>query len=299
MSVTVNLSVAHQPFQLSPLFLQVFEPQLGEVSVPDLDLVNSLDTYLRYGGGISVSQKMSRRATFSASYTQQRADRGASSGAFVNQVAGGGLSYNLGRGLDLHGGYRYGEVRFDDDSTRDHHAIDAGVNYNRSLSFSRRTELSFSTGTAAVQSEDRLRFTATGNATLKHEIGRSWTAWVAYSRQLLINETWPEPVIADSVSAGFGGLISRRMQFTSVVRGALGKQGLERNAPGFDTAQAAATVRYGITRFMSLGVTYSYYQQRFDEGAQLSVGTPASAERHSVRATVGLWAPLFQRVRRD
>jgi hypothetical protein len=50
---------------------------------------------------------------------------------------------------------------------------------------------------------------------------------------------------------------------------------------------------------MNLGITYSYYQQRFDEGAQLAVGLPASAERHSVRATVGLWAPLFQRTRRN
>jgi hypothetical protein len=138
----------------------------------------------------------------------------------------------------------------------------------------------------------------TGNAALKHEIGRSWNAWVGYSRRVLMNETWPDPVVADSLSAGVGGLISRRMQFMSVARGALGKQGLERDAPGFDTAQASATLSYALTRFMNLGLIYSYYQQRFDERAVLSAGVPASAERHSVRATVSLWAPLFQRTRR-
>ena len=47
---------------------------------------------------------------------------------------------------------------------------------------------------------------------------------------------------------------------------------VENDAPGFDTAQAVATLSYALTRFMNVGVTYSYYHQRFDEGAVLSVG---------------------------
>jgi hypothetical protein len=173
------------------------------------------------------------------------------------------------------------------------------VDYNRALSISRRTTLSFGTGSTAVRTSEQLRFIVTGNVALKHEIGRTWNAWVGYSRRVHLEETFLEPVVSDGLSVGLAGLISRRVQFTSVARGALGKQGLGNNAPGFDAVHAAATLSYAVTRFMNLGVTYAFYQQQFDEGVQLSVGNPRSAERHSVRATVGLWAPLFQRARRD
>ena len=290
---------AYQPYQLSPLFHVDFEPQPGDSLIPDLDLVTTVESYLRYAGRIGYSQRLSRHATFSANYGYQHADRGAEADEFRYQSLGGALTYNLGKGLDARAGYFYGEGDYGDGGTREHHTIDAGVNYNRALSISRQTTLSFATGTSALRTLGHLRFTITGNARLQHEIGRSWNTWVGYARRVLMNETWPEPVVADSVSAGLRGLLSRRMQFTSSIRGALGKQGLESDAPGFDTAQGAATLSYALTRFMNLGVTYFYYRQRFDEGAVLSVGVPASAERHSVRATVSLWAPLFERTRRD
>jgi hypothetical protein len=297
-SVSFDLSAAQQPYQFSSVFPEVFEPAPGDAPVPDLDPITSVDTYFRYGGGASLSQRFSRRASFSANYRYQRADRGELERSFVNQTAGAGLTYNIGRGLDLRAGYVYGEARYTDDTRHQHHSIDAGVNYNRNLSFSRRTELSFSTGTAAVQSNDRLRFTVTGHATLKHEIGRTWNAWAGYSRQVLINETFPEPVLVDALSAGLGGFLSRRVQFTSTVRAALGRQGLEQNAPGFDAIQASSTLSYAMTRYMKLGLTYSYYQQSFEENVRLAAGTPTNAERNSIRATVSLWAPLFQRTRR-
>jgi hypothetical protein len=295
-SLSLNVSAAQQPYQFSSLFPVVLEPALGDAPIPDLDLPTTAETYLQYSGTAGFSQRLSRRASFNANYAQHRANRGADLGEFVNQTAGGGLTYNLGKGLDVQAGYAYGEARYADRQTREHHAINAGINYNRSLSISRRTTLSFATGSSAVRSNDRLRYNLVGNAALQHEIGRSWSAWVGYSRRVLLNEVWPDPIVADGVTAGFGGLISRRMQFSSVARGALGR-GLEKDVPGFNSVQASASLGYALNRFMSLGVTYSYYQQRFDEGATLSAGIPASAERHSARATVSLWAPLFQRTR--
>jgi hypothetical protein len=308
-SVALGLSVASQPYQFSSLYPLIFE-QVGEAPIPDLDIVATSETYVSYGGSASVSQRVSRRLSFGASYAQRRADRNAlvnsigevrdgREGQFINQTAGAGLTYNIGRGLDVRSGYTYGEARYGDERTREHHSIDAGVNYNRSLSISRRTVLSFATGSSGVRSEERLRFMLTGNVALQHEIGRTWNAQVGYSRQVLINETWPEPVLADSVSVGVGGLITRRVQFVAVARGALGRLGVDRNAPGFDSAHASASINYALGRFVNLGVTYSYYQQHFGEGMRLSQRTLTSADRQSVRATVNMWAPLFQRARRS
>jgi hypothetical protein len=297
-SLSLNLSVAHQPYQLASLYPVLFEPELGDAPVADLDVIGTVDPYFRYSGSAGVTQRVSRRASLSANYDHQRADRG-EAGEYVNQNLGGSLTYNIGKGLDARAGYGYGETQFGDGTTRDHHAIDAGINYNRALSISRQTTLSFSTGSTAMRSNERLRFIFTGSATLNREIGRTWNAFVGYSRRVHLNETWLEPVVSDGLTAGFGGLISRRVQFSSVARGAVGKQGLESDAPGFDTVRAAATLSYAVTRFLNLGITYAFYNQRFDDGVQLSVGEPINASRHSVRATVGLWAPLFQRVRRD
>jgi hypothetical protein len=298
-SLSLGLLAAYQPYQLTPLFHVDFEPQPGDSLIPDLDLVTTVESYLRYAGRVGFTHRVSRQATFSADYGYQHADRGAAADEFRYQNLGGALTYNLGKGLDARAGYTYGEGDYGAGQTREHHAIDAGVNYNRALSISRQTTLAFGTGTSALRTQGSLRFTITGNAKLQHEIGRSWNTWVGYARRVLMNETFPEPVVADSVSAGLRGLISRRMQFTSSIRAALGKQGLENDAPGFNTAQGVATLSYALTRFMNAGVTYFYYRQRFDDGAVLSVGVPATAERHSVRATISLWAPVFERTRRD
>ena len=68
--------------------------------------------------------------------------------------------------MDARAGYTYGEGDYGDGGTREHHAIDAGVNYNRALSISRQTTLSFGTGTSALRTLGNLRFTITGNARL-------------------------------------------------------------------------------------------------------------------------------------
>jgi hypothetical protein len=49
---------------------------------------------------------------------------------------------------------------------------------------------------------------------------------------------------------------------------------------------------------MNVGVSYAYYNHRFDDGVQLSTGIPYGLDRQSVRASVSLWAPIFQRTRR-
>ena len=179
------------------------------------------------------------------------------------------------------------------------HSIDGGVDYNKALSFSRRTTLSFQTGSSAVGDGNggRLRFRLTGGATLNHEIGRTWVASAGYSRRTLFHETWGQPVFSDALTFGVSGQVSRRLQFMSVGQTAIGEVGAS-NTPGFSTNAATSTLSYAATRFINLNMTYGYYRYRFDEGVLLPAGAPRTMDRQSIRATVTLWAPLYQRTRR-
>jgi hypothetical protein len=217
---------------------------------------------------------------------------------FTHQNVGARVSHNISSGLSAYGGYGYGAGRTFGGDRLPHHNIDAGLNFNRALSFTRRTVVSFSTGSAATRHNDRLRFHPTGAARLTHELGRTWSVWTAYGRRLQFHETWQEPGLANSYTFGIGGLVTRRLQVSAGARIAFGSVGDADNAPGFDYYNTTATLSYALARFASVSVSYSYYQHHFDDDVRLADGIPRSLDRNSVRVGVNLWAPLFERARR-
>jgi hypothetical protein len=241
---------------------------------------------------------MSRRTTFSSMYAYSGREPLGEIGRFDRHTAGGFLSRTIGRGLALQLGYRYSQAQYESGSRHENHIIDAGVNYNRALSFSRRTTLSFSTGTSAsrVEPSGSLRYRLTGAARLSHEIGRTWVASLSYDRGLRFIESWLEPLFTDSASAGLNGFFNRRVQAHLVgrwVRG-VGQRG---GGDGIEHYGGTAGLSYAITRHINSGVNYSYYVHEFGSSVALPPGYASDFERRSIRAYVSLWAPLFQRSR--
>jgi hypothetical protein len=159
--------------------------------------------------------------------------------------------------------------------------------------------VSFGTGTAATRTHEALRYHVVGDAHLNHEIGRTWNAYATYARRVMLRESFDEPVLANTATAGLKGLFTRRLQFNFIAQAALGEVGEDRNGNKFDSYYANSSLTYSVTRFMSVGVTYSYYRHRAGEDVSLPVGYPREFDRQSVRANVNLWAPLFQRGQED
>src|SRR5690606_24099184 len=64
------------------------------------------------------------------------------------------------------------------------HWFDVGVDYSRdaTINLTRRTTLSFDMGTKMLADIDRRRFDVVGSAVLHREIGRTWSAALAYNR---------------------------------------------------------------------------------------------------------------------
>jgi hypothetical protein len=295
---SLSASASHQPYALLSLFPASSGLSPASSDVIDLDAAISADPRLSYAGSVSASQRLSRRTTLSGSYAYRLTERSDSGSHFRHQNAGGRLTHQISSGLSVHGGYGYGEGRGNGEERFPHHNIDAGVNFNRALSFTRRTTVSFSTGSTAVRARERLRFLVTGSAQLTHEIGRSWSAWTAYGRRLQYHETWREPGLGNAVTFGLSGLVTRRLQADVAARVAMGTVGVHSDAPGFDHYYGTASLAYALARFMNVSVSYAYYQHVFDEAVPLAAGVPRSLERNSVRVAINLWAPIFQRARR-
>jgi opacity protein-like surface antigen len=300
--LSANMSVTYTPFNLNSLFPGARAADLN-TSLPDADFASSLEHYFSYSAGAGYSRQLSRRTSISADYAYRMRDESSFAPQYTSHGAGGGLTFAVTRGLGLRVGYRYMEADFGG-AVRQfrNHNIDVGLDYNRTLSFSRRTMLAFSTGTSAVSKPDdagaQTRFRATGRAELTHEMGRSWEASVEYARSIHLDERWLDVVTSDGITAGLEGLVSRRIQFQTTARASTGRAGSSVDEGGFDTYYGNASLGYALNRHTNLSLTYAYYRHRFDRGVALPADFVNQFNRHSVRASVSVWAPLFQRTRR-
>ena len=302
--ISVNVAASYMPYSLSSLYPYDSLTGRGGMVPPDLDLASSLQHYFTYTGGVDYDRRLTRRVSFDANYTFQLRDESVYTGQYVRQGAGGGLTFEVSRGLDLRAGYRYDDVDYGTGRRIRNHLIDAGVDYNRALSFSRRTTLSFNTGTTATSSPDsgaeETEFRVVGGAELNHEIGRTWSASLGYSRDVHLDAAWGDIVSSDGVVATLSGLINRRVDFQSSARvsgGAIGLSTADDNR--YESYSGSASLGYALTRHVNLSLSYLYYRHRFDQGVVLPPDFANTFNRHSVRASVSVWAPLFQRGRRS
>jgi hypothetical protein len=300
---SVNQTVAHQPFSLFSLFPDLQQSPLGQAFVADLDF-NSLQAgYFTYVTDAAFSKQLSQRSAIRADYSYQWSD-------FSSQYAdlrtqGGGFRFTRaltnGFGLRIGYGYKEGLYGTTNRQTIGRHQIDTGVDYNKTLSFSRRSRLSFSTGGSAVTENSRTYFNAIGTANFNHEMGRTWNFSTAYNRDIGFVETFAAPFVYDSVNVGLTGLFSREWVFRSGAGLVGGDIGLGSSAPrnnGFGTVYASAGVSRALSRNLNIGVDYSFYSYSFDQNTLLPAGFTTDLSRHSVRATLNAWAPLYQRGRR-
>lgn len=302
--LTVNGSLEYAPYSLSSLFPYMATTRPGQAVLPNLDLTSSLEQYFTYGGGAIYQHRLSSRATISADYSAQLRDKTTFSDKYLRHRVGGVYTYTIARGVALRAGYHYDDVDYGLAGRHfRNHGIDAGIDYARTLSFSRRTSLSFHSGTSAVSSGDTTNtnytFTLTGGANLNHEFGRTWNANASYDRGINVDPTWGNLVRSDSASAAVGGLITRRLSLSSSVRASIGTVGsVATDDNGFETYYGDASLGYAVGRHISVGVSYAYYRHRFDRDVLIPLDFSNTFNRHSVRAFVSVWAPIVQRARR-
>ena len=124
--------------------------------------------------------------------------------------------------------------------------IDAGVNYARPLSISRRTTMSISTGSAAYANTTETFYTLTASASLHHEINRTWVASVVYQRGLSVVVGFPEPFFSDAVTATIQGRLARQVTLVGSAGLSNGHVGLGSATNNYDSIQATTRLEWTV-----------------------------------------------------
>jgi|SRR5215204_531619 len=293
--VTVGLTYKNLPeFTLSDLY----GVAAGDVIPLRQDYGLVVDRYSRYGGSVDLTQTLSRHAHASVSTSYARGMIGSRSWTIL--LYSGSISYSISKGLSLFAGYQDGGQKDEGpglDNPRDRHPrMNFGIDYNKPLSFSRRTTVMLTTGTAGTY--DRLtgetQYHLIGSALLNRELGRTWSTAIMYSRNLQYIESLGEPLFSDSLSVGVQGQLARahvQSRF-GASSGHLGTDKENKAGNYFGAVQLSLP----LNRMWALTADYAYY--RYTTPATLrQFGSREHEHYQSLRGYVQVSLPLLTRKR--
>ena len=263
-----------------------------------LDEGVSLYDIFTVSGTVGANARITRRSTLNVMYSAAQYRYLVDDSETRSVVFGGGYSYTLTRYASLRLGYsevsaHYPTLMGSPANSLRQRSWDAGVNYSRPLSVTRRTTLSFGSGSSAIDNGQETFYTVTGNASLRHQIGRTWNLSVIYARGLGMVAGFAEPFFSDGVNAVLRGNLSRRIRMSAVTSFANGDVGLGPRAQDYRSFQSTGRLEWALHDRVGIFGGYSYYQYAFEESATIP-GAPSELQRHSVRAGMIFRLPILQ-----
>jgi hypothetical protein len=315
----VDEGFSYQPYYQLGLFPGLGEPDLGAPVPSNLDFVVLKRQSILTTSTASLEQQLSRRSTltFDGQFFSQTLDQpanspttGATTGTGTTTSTGGTDNVNgytagihfkrqLTRYLSLRLGDEYRHFVYPAPTHRvlQGNNIDAGVDYSRSLPFSRHTSLSFTTGSAIVSIDGRRYGNVTGSASLVHLFSRNWQGSLSYNRDMSFVQTLSQPLFGDSASAAIQGIMYRKLLLSvsgGYMSGRLGYSRAEQDSSTLRTGTGALTLAYAITNALRANFSYTYFSYNFSSAALLPVGLQPSFDRNSVRGGLSLVLPLIR-----
>jgi len=256
--------------------------------------------------GVGASTQLSRRDTLSASGSVSRYKFFGDADDPLGQVDGStdqrsvGLRFNhtLTRSLGFHAGYGRSDAtyRLAGGAPVASDSIDVGVDYGDTLRFSRRTAFSFGSSTSAVRWSNETHYRINGSAALTHGFGRSASAALSYSRSTDFNAGFREPLLSDTVSAGFNSQLGRRASWSAQVGYLRSEIGFASTASHYNAFSAGGGVNAAVTRRIGVFADYSFYRNEIPVGSTVFAVLPKFS-RQSVSAGLTLWVPLISEKR--
>lgn len=288
----------------APRFVFSLLPIAGDLTTdsapPPSDYGISMDSTISYVVGTTAAFRVSRRSTLNVSVSGGEQKLLEDNIDLRTRSYGGGYSYAVSRYATVRLGYTQQDSdypAFGPSPARrySHRSYDVGVDYARPLSLSRRTSISFGTGSSAVDNGLETFYNVTATAALRHQMGRTWEANVAYARGLGVVAGFSEPFFADSVNGYIRGQLARRLSLEVSGGFSNGNVGLGSRAEDYVSFQSNTRLEWVIHR-EHVGVygNYYFYAYEFDAGAPLVVSIPRQVDRHGVRAGLIFRFPLLQ-----
>jgi hypothetical protein len=305
-SLSRRTSVYVSPFAAySPLYSMQLIPESGadvdglvvEAPVssggPDFDFAVLRSESIRYGGNTGMNFTLSPAARLSLSYGYGKTQFDDRPLDLEVQTASINYGHRLTKNASLKLGYSRHEGTGYVTGRQLVESANFGVDYRKPLSRSRRTVLRFSTGSSFAESTAGRRMEATGSASLAHQIGRTWTAQLDYRRGYRHLDGFERPVFSDSANASLRGLLTRRLEFSTLTSYFTGAVGLRPNSPRFESYLASGRLRTALSRTLAAYVEYRYYHYRFDDSVVRPFGVPDTFGRRGARIGLSMFLPLI------
>ena len=311
-SIRLTEAANYSPFFGYSPMSGLIEPSIGEI--PTLNGGQALveRAAVTYTSAAAFDYRLSKRGTLTADYSLRYTDFRHESRNYSYASGGGAYSYRLTSHAGLHLGYHYRNGRLPSYYGTDvelpnlrSHDIDAGVDYSRSLSITRRTTFGFGSGSSIVRGQDqgyysssnrtlKTRYTLNLNANLNRQIGQSWTARLDYRRGFHTVEGFSQPFFDDSVTFSLGGYAGRRMNLSFTGAYTTGQVGMNKTSGNdHETWTGSAHWQFGITSMLAIYADYFYYHYRFGSAVLLPTGMGRELDRQGVVGGLKVRLPLI------
>lgn len=287
----------------SPRFMFSLLPVASEaasVAIPTpLDYGVSAQSVRQIAVGATTTFRVTRRSSLNMAVSGSRQQLLDDNSDLTTKGYGGGYRYSVSRYATLRIGYSqqesdypsYGPVpprRFSQRS------FDAGVDYSKPLSVSRRTTISFSTGSSAMDDGIETFVNITAAASLAHQMGRTWEAKVGYQRGMSVVAGFAEPFFADSVNGNVHGQLSRRVALDFGAGFANGIVGLGSRGQNYLGYRGNSRIQWSARRDLGLYSEYYFNSYEFGGPTPALASIPRQVNNHGVRAGLVFRIPLVR-----
>lgn len=301
--LATNYQFSYSPYYLFAVFPPVgnlFDQPLEQMQASSLNYAVREQKGYIYEPDVNLEQSLGARTSVDVGYARRNVEfRGGSPGRFQDLSTERGhvrLIRRLTKGIAAHAGVGYEVARYalpNGPETTRRQDLDAGIDYSRPLSFSRRTTVTFSSGSSIIPRPEQTYYRVTGEATLNHEIGQTWTAGLVARRGWQFIEGFPAPFFSDSASAGIRGHLGRRVRVSVGTGYSMGDMGVVGDSGGYETYAGTSQFTFAVTRHLAVHSEYVYYHYRLRGAVPVPDGLAKELDRHSVRVGIKLWAPFL------
>ena len=309
-SLRLFQSLSYQPyFALDPspaLFMSTIAPApaVGPI-VAGADVTLFSEPVTTYSSSAGFTTPLGRRASFDASYAYHGSTSPQRWTDTQDQGGAVRVSWAMGRRSSVNVGYSHRLTTYEPPG-RDRveitgREVQVGYSYRRSLSQTRSVAFEVGTGGALLDGD----VTTTGHldtqrqvlgyGSVTYQFGRSWSARGNYRRSLQVVRGLSETFFGDSVTGGVDGLLGRRVDvgITGLYSNADG--GLSIFSQGYDTRNAAARLRYALSRNFAISTEYMYAYYRFSPLVELPPGVLRQVSRNVFRVGLTFGTSLIGR----
>jgi len=290
---------------LSGVFGSTTTPLVADLTAP-VATNYALNTTRSYASATaaSLTRRLSRRAelqfTSNLQYTLTTRDAGYPD--LRSRDAGGVLTYSLTQGVGLKLGYTFRQAQYTGSPASTEHDLNIGIAYAKPLSKTRKMTMTFMAGPTmatapllAGLSDVRRQYRVTADASLRREIGRTWSLQGNYHRGLGYIEGLQGPVFTGAYTGSAEGFLSRRTDLSMSVAYSTGESALTGSASEFTTYTGDIRLRYAATRTWSFYAEYIYVYYLFNREIGLPTFLPPGLSRNGFRTGMMLRVPVRRR----